>query len=142
MTQKLKEFFSLGNLTHNDDFGNALAYGISGWQGVNWDPEISRPGFARYCNNITSDRLLYPVSEEQERLAESLIKVGGYGWHGKKLKNRLLNYAGWMNATWVAPCERRKSTHDMCFGTHDPAPWKKDDITQEWRLWYYQVCTE
>ncbi|EAS33959.3 extracelular serine carboxypeptidase [Coccidioides immitis RS] len=142
VTQQLKEFFGLGELTHNDDFANVLAFGISGWQGTNWDPDISRPTFAKYCDTITTDRLLQPVSEEQKELATSLIKAGKYGRHGKKLKNRLLNYAAWVNTTYAAPCLRRGSTLDTCFGTHDPEFYKRDDTTQEWRLWYYQVCTE
>ncbi|EEP81702.1 conserved hypothetical protein [Uncinocarpus reesii 1704] len=141
-TQKLKEFFSLGDLTHTDDFANVLSFGISGWQSTNWDPAISGKNFFRYCDTITTDRLLYPVSDEQQKLATELIKAGKYGRHGRQLKNRLLNYAAYVNATYVAPCRRRGSTLDTCFGTHDPAFYKRDDTRQEWRLWNYQVCTE
>ncbi|KAI1934339.1 low-affinity phosphate transporter [Ophidiomyces ophidiicola] len=142
MNDKVKEFFSLSDLAHMDDVVNVLANGISGWQGTNWDPAINRPGFSQYCDKITSDKLLYPVSDAQKELATTLIKAGKYGHEGRKLLNRFLNYAGWANATYVAPCLRRGSTLEKCYGTHDPAFYKQDDLEQDWRLWPYQFCTE
>jgi hypothetical protein len=38
-TAELKGVFGLPNVTHNDDFAQAVAGGIDAWQGKNWDPE-------------------------------------------------------------------------------------------------------
>lgn len=140
LTDLLKDFFSLGDLTHVDDFVNLLGTGITGWQGTNWDPEINDAGFSQYCGNITTEKLLYPVTPERKADAEKLIKAGG--GDPSVLATPLLNYAGWINASSVAPCLAKDQSLDECFGNHDPDFYKKDDITQTWRCWPYQFCTE
>ena len=140
LTTLLKDFFLLGDLTHTDDFVNLLASGITGWQGTNWDPEVNSPGFSLYCSNITTEELLYPVTPERKANAEKIIKAGG--GDPSVWTNPLLNYAGWINATSVYPCTSDDQTLDECFGNYDPNFYKQDDISQTWRCWPYQFCTE
>ncbi|KAK2771448.1 low-affinity phosphate transporter [Emmonsiellopsis sp. PD_33] len=141
LTQRLKDLFGLGELTYLDDFANTLAQGISYWQSVNWDPAVSSPTFDYYCGNLTSDELLYD-NEGLKEEATKLIKAGGYKKQAKALTNRLLNYVGFVDQMSVKPCVESNSTMDQCMTGHNETFYKADDLSQTWRLWPYQVCTE
>ncbi|KAK2811259.1 hypothetical protein FQN50_002356 [Emmonsiellopsis sp. PD_5] len=141
LAQRLKDLFGLGELTYLDDFANTLAQGISYWQSINWDPAVSSPTFDYYCGNLTSDELLYD-NEELKGEATKLIKAGGYKKHAKALTNRLLNYVGFVDQLSVQPCVESNSTMDQCLTAHNETSYKEDDLSQTWRLWMYQVCTE
>ncbi|OJD17153.1 hypothetical protein AJ78_02747 [Emergomyces pasteurianus Ep9510] len=141
-TKRLKSFFGLGNLTYNDDFANVLAWGITYWQSINWDPEISTRKFDYYCGNITADELLYKNGDLKEE-AKALLAAGGYGKEADALANRLLNFAGFVYADQIAGCEKSDRTLDECFGQHDLQWFKNDTLAQaDNRCWPYQVCTE
>lgn len=136
---QLKEAFGLGNLTYDDDFANLLSYGISGWQSLNWDLEVSDPAVFEYCSNITSDSVLYPATADRQQDVEELLKVGGYSDEVSTLSPRLLNYIGYVNLTEVSQCSQ---TQDECFSNHNATFYGQDDISQEWRAWPYQYCTQ
>lgn len=138
--QRVKNIFGLGNITRNDDFANAIAQGIAGLQGLNWDPAVNSTEFGHYCGNISSTEVLYPGIAEREEEAKELLAVGGYD--EGKLVNQLLNYIGYVNATAVKGCKRRGKSQDECFTNYDSKFYQQDDITQEWRLWAYQYCFE
>ena len=137
--QKLKDVFGLGKLTHNDDFANTISRGISSLQGLNWDPAVSNNAFFEYCSNISDTSSLYPGTEIHRKEVEKLLAVAGYGDEGDDLVNQTLNYIGWIDLTTVSKCKHNKN---KCFTAHDSAFYAQDDITQKWRLWVYQVCTE
>ncbi|KAK2732658.1 low-affinity phosphate transporter [Myotisia sp. PD_48] len=141
-TREVKALFGLQDLTHNDDFGNALAIGVYGWQTTNWDPAINDPGFFDYCSNVTSRRIIHPSPPGHVEAAKAVIKAGGYRHKERAVLPSLLNFAGWVNSTFVVPCLARGRTVDQCFTSHDSEFYKRDDIRQTWRGWAYQFCTE
>lgn len=140
---RLKSAFGLGNLSRTDDFANAITNGIYGLQDTNWDPAENSTDFGLYCNNVSSDALLYPSLEGLGSEIRDLIAAGGYGGaEADSLVNPMLNYIGWINDTVVAPCEKKNSTQDFCFTNYNSTFYEQDDISQTWRAWPYQYCTE
>ncbi|KAJ4290077.1 hypothetical protein N0V88_006583 [Collariella sp. IMI 366227] len=139
--QRLKTAFGLGNLTRNDDFAYTISWGIGGLQGLNWDPAENSTEFGYYCNNMTSQTLLYPVSASAQSEAKALVKAGGYEKEANKLTNQLLNYIGYVNTTMVQTCGAGKS-QDSCFTSYNTTFYQQDDLKQSWRLWAYQYCFE
>lgn len=136
---QLKGAFGLGNLTYDDDFANVLSYGIGGWQSLNWDPAVSDPSVFEYCSNLTSDSLLYPDTAALRPEVEELVRVGGYADEASSLSSRMLNYIGYVNLTEVSQC---RQTQDECFTNHNATFYAQDDISQTWRAWPYQYCTQ
>ncbi|EJT78163.1 hypothetical protein GGTG_03265 [Gaeumannomyces tritici R3-111a-1] len=139
---RLRDAFGLPNVTYLPDFVNVLANGIKGWQELNWDLAVSNPDVYQFCNNITSDTLVYPQTERLTPAVRRLLEEGGYGDEVDRLAPRMLNYIGFVNLTEVAPCARRGQTQESCFGNRNLGDYKDDDITQTWRSWEYQVCTQ
>ncbi|KAL2136153.1 hypothetical protein VTI74DRAFT_5206 [Chaetomium olivicolor] len=138
--QRLKTAFGLGNLTRNDDFAYTISVGIGGLQGLNWDPAENSTDFGYYCNNISSNALLYPSATSLRAEAKALLQAGGYGKEADKLTNQLLNYIGYVNATVVQTCQGR--SQDSCFTSYNTTFYQQDDLKQDWRLWAYQYCFE
>ncbi|KAL2160955.1 hypothetical protein VTH06DRAFT_8667 [Thermothelomyces fergusii] len=137
---RLKAGFGLGGVTRNDDFANAISWGIGGLQGLNWDPALNETQFGEYCNNLTATEPLYPTSPALEREARELVRAGGYGKEADRLAVQLLNYMGYVKATTVQTC--RKDSQDECFTNYNSTFYQQDDKTQEWRLWPYQYCLD
>ncbi len=138
--QRLKTAFGLGNLTRSDDFANAISWGISGLQGLNWDPAVNDTDFGYYCNNLSSTAQLYPATTSVKSEARELVKAGGYGGEVDHLANQLLNYISYVNATTLQTC--RNKTQDACFTGYNSTFHQLDDLKQDWRLWAYQYCFE
>ena len=138
--QRLKTAFGLGNLSRSDDFANAISWGISGLQGLNWDPAVNDTGFGYYCNNLSSTTQLDPATTSLKSEARELVKAGGYGGEVDHLANQLLNYISYVNATTVQTCGNK--TQDACFTSYNSTFHQLDDLTQDWRLWAYQYCFE
>jgi hypothetical protein len=143
-TQRLKTAFGLGNLTRSDDFAYVVSAGISGLQGLNWDPALNETEFGHYCDNLTSTAPLYPraagVASSSE--ARALLELGGYADEADALTVPLLNYIGYVNATAVQSCAGTNKTQDACFTSYNATFYAQDDLKQDWRLWTYQYCTE
>ena len=135
-TAKLKSAFGLPNVTYDDDFAVVVAYGIMGWQGKNWDPEINDPTLDLYCGNITADKIIYPDTESLTPTVQDLLKKGGYESEVDSLTIPMLNWIGWLAQDAVDGC---KGTQDSCFSTHNATYYAQDDISQDWRSWPYQV---
>ncbi|RYP69583.1 hypothetical protein DL771_006020 [Monosporascus sp. 5C6A] len=136
---QLKEVFGLGGLSHNTDFANVLSRGISSLQGLNWDPAVSSNAFFEYCGNVSAYEALYPAMEERRALIEEFLIIAGYEHELEPLATRTLNYIGWLNLTIVSKCDE---TQDECFTSYNTTFYEQDDLSQTWRLWIYQVCTE
>ena len=141
LVKNLKSAFDLGDLTYSTDFANVLSDGIGGWQSKNWDPDVDNPSFNLYCGNVSSNESLYPTKESLRSTVEDLINSGGYG-DQTYLVNRMLNYIGWLTTTQVDPCLQGGESADVCFSTHNQTFYSQDDITQTWRSWPYQYCTQ
>lgn len=135
---QLKEVFSLSGVTDNTDFAAALRGGIYRLQNYNWDPEISGDQFFQYCETVSKDENQYPSLEGRRTKVEELIVAAGYEEELQPLTDRFLNYIGTLGRT-VAQCE---GDQDQCFGTTNATFYAQDDLSQTWRLWQYQVCTE
>jgi Serine carboxypeptidase S28 len=141
---ELETLFGLQDLSYTDDFANVLSYPLSTWQNRNWDPAVDDPTFFAYCGNITTSKsfLYNGITSDQKGSAVELVTAAGYGNESSELSNQLLNYVGWLNETFIWPCIGLGESADSCFSSHDATSYEQDDLTQEWRLWEYQVCTE
>jgi hypothetical protein len=137
--QQLKTVFGLPNVTLDADFANALSNGIGGLQSYNWDPTQSSDFFFAYCDVVGNDSVLYPNTESLRSTVEELISVGGWGNETDSLSNHFLNFIGWVNLTAVSACN---GDQNACFAYNNPELFVKDDITQTWRSWPYQFCTQ
>ncbi|OAA55240.1 extracelular serine peptidase [Niveomyces insectorum RCEF 264] len=149
----LKSTFGFGNITHDDDFASLLSDAMGGWQGTNWDPAENDPSFAWYCGNATADRLLYPVApkdggerkehqdsnDSQEARVRALLAATSYRDEVDALTVPLQNFIGWVQATHRCPADR---TQDACFGSRNATFYQRADLTQHWRSWTYQYCTQ
>jgi hypothetical protein len=137
---ELKKAFGLPNVTYNDDFAATAGYGIDTWQGRNWDPELNDPTFDNYCSNITAPKLLFPDTEPLTPTVQDLLTKGGHGSEASTLTTQFLNWIGWLNANVISGCD--SANQDSCFSTHNATYYAQDDITQDWRSWPYQYCTQ
>lgn len=141
-TGDLMAAFGLANLTYTTDFVNILTDGVGNWQGRNWDPAVNNTAFALYCGNISSNTTIWSPTSQEVTLIEQLIGIAAYGsqpW----LVNRMLNFLGWIYATEVLPCTRIPGeTLDECFSTQNATFYAQDDISQTWRSWPYQECSQ
>ena len=142
-TQELKTAFGLEGMLYDNDFANVLSDGVGGWQGRNWDPDVNDPSFDQYCGNISTNTSLYgnQISNNLYASVEDIVSTAGYG-NQPYLVNRMLNYIGWLNITQISRCTTQGNTVDECFSTHNQTFYAQDDITQTWRSWPYQYCTE
>ncbi|KAI0396841.1 peptidase S28 [Xylariaceae sp. FL0594] len=136
---QLKNVFQLPNVTHDGDFASTINGGIYGLQSLNWDPKQSDNGFFEYCDKVSSSKVEYPKTEALRASVNELITAAGYGKDVAKLSNFFLNYVGYY-APRATSCDT--VNQDECFGTYNETFYKQDDITQSWRAWPYQYCTQ
>ncbi|KAG9236991.1 putative serine protease K12H4.7 [Amylocarpus encephaloides] len=138
-TAELKGAFGLPNVTYDDDFAVVLSAGIGSWQGRNWDPDLNDPTFDEFCSNITSTLVEYSSTTGLVGTAQDLLTKGGYGSEISTLQTPLLNWIGWLKNTTVSRC---KGSQDSCYSTHNSTYYQQDSISDDWRAWPYQYCTE
>lgn len=127
---------------HDDDFASVISSPQGYWQNLNWDPAVNDPTFYLYCDNITTDSVIYAETADLTASVENLISVAGYGNESDILTTRMLNFIGWLNMTIIAPCVSDGSTEYQCFTSHNSTYYEQDDLSQDWRSWPYQYCTE
>ena len=127
---------------YNDDFANTLSTGIGGWQGRNWDPAVNDPSFSQYCANITANSTLYPIPAGLTSTVKQLVAAGGYASQSAVLTTQILNFISYVNITLVQPCIAGGQTTNECYTTHNTSFYAQDDITQTWRSWPYQYCSQ
>lgn len=127
---------------YNDDFANTLSTGIGGWQGRNWDPAVNDPSFSQYCANITANSTLYPIPAGLTSTVKELVAAGGYASQSAVLTTQMLNFITYVNITLVQPCIAGGQTLNECYTTHNTSFYALDDITQTWRSWPYQYCSQ
>ncbi|KAI1283522.1 peptidase S28 [Xylaria sp. FL0933] len=136
---QLKSLFGLPNVTHDGDFASTINGGIYGLQSLNWDPTQSSNEFFDYCAIVANSTLKYPKTESLRKSANELITVAGYGDEVDSLSNHVLNYVGYYLPR-AASCG--SEDQDECFSTYDTEFYSQDSISQSWRLWPYQYCTQ
>lgn len=144
LPKRIKNVFGLGNVTHDDDFGYNIGWGLKYFESFNWDPAEGSLEFDYYCANITSPTLLYPDVASRRTEVKYLMNSAGYGnERDTPFTNQLLNYIGYINVTEVLGYCNGNPDQDSCYGSHNATFWQQDDITQGyWRSWSYQKCTE
>ncbi|CAL1716305.1 unnamed protein product [Somion occarium] len=120
----IQNVFGLPNVTHVEDFGSVLSSPLGAWQNNNWDPAVGSTSFANFCAALgTPNNTRVEITK------------------GVSVNAAVLNYAAYVNRTLVARC-RAPNTQDDCFGTFDPTAFQATDLSQDWRLWNFQVCTQ
>jgi hypothetical protein len=134
--------FGLQAISYANDFASVLSYPLGTWQNRNWNPAIDDPSFFQYCGNISSSDNLYKYSAGKAAEVEKIIAAGGYQHQSSQLTNNLLNFIGYLNETTIWPCLSGGATADECFSTHNSTFYQQDDLSQSWRTWPYQYCTE
>jgi hypothetical protein len=146
LTKKLKSAFQLGNLTSNHDFVSLLSSPLGYWQSRNWDPEQDDSTFFNYCNVITNSSVVYPSTAGLETSVGELLDASGSEHAISSLTIPMLNFIGFINSSFVESCTRRHRTQDQCFSSQNGpffgTSYIDDDISQDWRSWPYQYCTE
>ncbi|KAL8993435.1 MAG: hypothetical protein Q9169_006352 [Polycauliona sp. 2 TL-2023] len=143
-TSQLKTAFGLQGITHDDDFAQVLSYPIGGWQGRNWDPEINDPSFDEYCGNITSPSLINNASTNATANIRELLNAGGYSIYSSPLIVPMLNFINYIKKNYVSPVldSDEDQTLDQAYSTHNVTFYSQDDLSQDWRSWPYQYCTQ
>ncbi|KAI0735846.1 peptidase S28 [Earliella scabrosa] len=120
----VKALFGLSGLSYDPDFASLLSGPLGGWQSTNWDPAISGTGFARFCAALGKpDR--------------ATVKT----FQGITVSNATFSYAKYINSTYSNSCPIEEQ--NQCFGSiTDPDFYAQTDLSQTWRLWNFQVCTQ
>ncbi|WWD21383.1 hypothetical protein CI109_105868 [Kwoniella shandongensis] len=125
--QLLKSLFGLGELESDTDFVEVLSSPTGYWQGKNWDPAIGSLEFYNFCDTLTA-------GGASSRLG--LVKVPA----------EVVNYAKYIKENVVSRCPRSDgnpaSDIEDCFGSQDDSKMQETDLSQTWRLWLFQVCTQ
>ena len=98
--------------------------------------------FYNYCFNLTANTTLYPATANLTSTVKKLIAAGGYANQTQALLTPMLNYIGYVNLTEVSAWAVSGETQDEYFSARDPTFYEQDDITQTWRSWPYQYCTQ
>ncbi|ODN75032.1 hypothetical protein L202_06253 [Cryptococcus amylolentus CBS 6039] len=116
----LKGLFGLGVLG-DGDFADVISSPLGYWQARNWDDEVGSMEFYKFCDALT-------VGGAGSKIG--LISVPA----------SVLNYAKYIKETVVAECP--SDDVDDCFGSDDVEKFRYTDLSQTWRLWIFQVCTQ
>ncbi|KAF8446373.1 peptidase S28 [Boletus edulis BED1] len=134
----VKALFGLHELKHDDDFVSVLEGPLGAWQSKNWDPAVGSTSFDDFCESLSKPVGAphigaLPIGHE-DRLVTLL--------DDQKIDFSVLNFAQWVRENAVKPCLELNTTVEECFGTYDDTQYTNTSLTQEWRLWQFQVCTE
>lgn len=142
LVKDYEALYGLQAISYANDFASVLSYPLGSWQSRNWDPAINDPSFFQYCDNITSSDIIYEYTASKTAEVTKMIDAGGYEHQSSHLTNKLLNFIGYLNETILWPCLSGGATADECFSTHNSTFYQQDDLSQSWRAWPYQYCTE
>ncbi|KZO95036.1 peptidase S28 [Calocera viscosa TUFC12733] len=118
----IKSLFSLSPLS-NEDFAAVLAGPLGNWQGKNWDPEAARG------------------DGEWEGFCEALTRGVGKGVGRLAVWRAVTNYAKYIKEVELADCPEGMSVEE-CFSSSDPTKFQNTSLSESWRAWSFQVCTE
>ncbi|KAI0703405.1 peptidase S28 [Cytidiella melzeri] len=122
--QAIKMLYGLPNVTHDADVGSLISSPLGNWQNTNWDPSVSTTGFDKFCSALgTPNNLTTTIAP------------------GIRVSNATMNYAAYINRTISSRCPS-SSTQDECFGTFNAADFNATDLSETWRTWQFQVCTQ
>jgi hypothetical protein len=127
-------------------------YPLASWQDQNWDPVVSSTTFDQFCATLNGDTLTLKDTER------TVLLPGGL-----KANIGLLNYAKWIrevchtslslihlesqsfgtakNVVALCPQDMGLTVED-CFGTNEDSKYQIIDLSQDWRPWVFQYCTQ
>ncbi|CAL1713219.1 unnamed protein product [Somion occarium] len=135
--RRLKALFGLANLQHDEDFVSLIESPLGAWQAKNWDPEVGSTEFDKFCEALDeplrgheADGLTYDEDAQLVSLP-----------NGLSIDLSVFNYAKYIKENVVSQCPEEFGVED-CFGTFDDAKFQETDLSNTWRLWVFQVCTE
>ncbi|PVF95215.1 peptidase S28 [Serendipita vermifera] len=131
----LKALFGLQGISHDDDFVSTIVWPLSAFQGKNWDPAVGTTGFEEFCVALTGQENM------QEGEEDSMIREWSRLLPDLPVDITLLRFARHIRRTVVPLCPDT-AAQDDCFGTHDDSKFQGTALTDIWRLWTFQVCTE
>ncbi|KAJ7080507.1 serine carboxypeptidase S28-domain-containing protein [Mycena epipterygia] len=140
LSRPLKALFGLADLRHDEDFASVIESPLGSWQSKCWHPDFASTRFDDFCATLDKPPFgsgMSSLSELPYGAPGRMIVLPG----GLAVDFTILNYANYIKANIVSRCPEGVSTEE-CFGTYDDKQYKDTDITQEWRLWLFQVCTE
>ncbi|TBU56239.1 peptidase S28 [Dichomitus squalens] len=119
----IKAVFGLSGISYDPDFASLLSSPLGAWQNRNWDPAIDDPSFFDFCEALGP-------------LDNATVTT-----HGVTISNATAQYANYINQTISLDCP--VAQQDECFGSiTDPESFSQTDLSQTWRLWNFQVCTQ
>ncbi|KAG8220180.1 putative extracellular serine carboxypeptidase S28 [Butyriboletus roseoflavus] len=135
----VKALFGLQALEHDDDFASVLEGPLDAWQSKVWDPAVGSTRFDEFCETLgkpiggATHVAALPIGHEDRLLTL---------WDDQKIDFSVLNYAEWIRENQVQPCLKYNMTVEECFGTYNDTKYTDTSISEDWRLWQFQVCTE
>ncbi|KAH9850108.1 peptidase S28 [Lenzites betulinus] len=133
----IKALFGLAKLKHDDDFASLISSPIGMWQGKVWDPKVGSTGWDEFCEAL--DKPFRPWNEaDTAEYDESVGLVTITDDFAVPLP--VYNHARYIKEKYVPLCPG--GAFEECFGTHDDSKYQGTDLSQTWRLWMFQVCTE
>ncbi|KAI0062858.1 peptidase S28 [Artomyces pyxidatus] len=128
----VKGLFNLTDLESDQDFVSLLTYPLGSWQGKNWDPAVGDTSFDDFCDALNGNTSTVAESHKE-------VELPG----GPRVNIALLNYAKYIRENIVASCPTDAGfTIEECFGTNDASLYQATDLSQTWRLWAFQYCTQ
>jgi len=135
----LKGLFGLADLQHDEDFVSVLQSPLGLWQAKNWDPAIGSTQFDEFCEVLGTPPFGISAADVNAPFGDKdrLIRHSG----GLHLDFAVLNYAKYIKDYYVSLCPDGSTVED-CFGTFDDAKFQNTSLSESWRTWMFQVCTE
>ncbi|THH10296.1 hypothetical protein EW146_g8421 [Bondarzewia mesenterica] len=145
----LKGLFGLGNLTHDVDFVSLITVAfhfssgkghgpdgdedvqdpLGSWQSKNWDPAVGSTVFDKFCDALNGN--------STGTAADTNVTTAD----GLTVNLAVLNYANYIKENIASACPNG-TTLDDCFGTFNDSAYQDVDLSQDWRLWTFQYCTQ
>ena len=139
---RLKAAFGFAPQISAPDLASNAIGGLYDLQSYNWDPEVGRTSFFRYCDTLANDTVVYDFTEAKRGEALALLEAGGYGDEADALVNRTLNWIGETGRTVATQCAGYGSQEE-CLSTSNETFFRETAAGLEpWKSWPYQYCTQ
>ncbi|KAJ3882525.1 serine carboxypeptidase S28-domain-containing protein [Lentinula edodes] len=139
LSAPLKALFGVHGLKHDVDFVSLIESPLGSWQAKVWDPEVGSTTFDEFC--VALNQPLGHKKPDVTRLEyghpDRMVSFPG----GLKVDIAIVNYGAWIKKHVVSRCPEGFS-HEECFGTFDDTHYQDTSLSEIWRLWLFQVCTE
>ncbi|KAJ4482389.1 serine carboxypeptidase S28-domain-containing protein [Lentinula aciculospora] len=139
LSTPLKALFGVHGLKHDVDFVSLIESPLGSWQAKVWDPKVGSTNFDEFCAALNK-----PLGHKNPGVTllehghpDRMLSLPG----GLKVDLAIVNYGTWIKEHVVSKCPEGFS-HEECFGTFDDAHYKDTSLSEIWRLWLFQVCTE